>query len=109
MENQKEESIKALESELKSLERSRSDLICDYISAQIHPQALVAGFIIVGCCGFYFGKVPLMMFAMAFYLFLHVFSIVYHGWNIARTTDEYEDLSRDIKAIECKIDKLENE
>lgn len=108
MEN-REESIKTLERELKSLEEMKRDMLYEYMSAQIHLPALVIGLIIVACCGFYFGRVPLMLFATSFYLFLHVFSIIYHGWNSARDTNEYEDLSKEIKTIEDKIDLLEGE
>ena len=107
MEKEKRESLKTLE--LRTLERDRNDILYEYMSAQIDIISSVIGFVVVGCCGFYFGKLPGMMFGLALFLLLHVFNIVYHGWKAARETDEYIDLSKDIRELEAEIDILEEE
>lgn len=108
MENKRKKSIEELETELKVLEESRRDILYEYMSAQFHLMPFIFGAILAGCCGFYFGKLTAMMFGLALYLFLYTCNFIYHGWKAAKDNDEYEELTREINAIEGKLDVLES-
>ncbi len=108
MENKSKKSIAELETELKILEENRRGILYEYMSAQFHLIPFIFGAILVGCCGFYFGKLTVLMLGLALYLLLHAFNVVYHGYKTAENNDEYEELTREIHDIECKISVLES-
>ncbi len=110
MENRREESLLALNAELKKLEKERRDMLYEGISNE-SPNLIwvVTGLVLTVLCGLFFGGIILAIVMAALYLFLHAFTVIFNGWAAVKSTSEYKELVKQIVALDIQIDELEKE